>query len=168
MVPSSSDYNVFINSHEPDVCFFARHLHNSLVSRGLRFFPDSIELKVGQSIPSQIKDAIKGASLIITIFSPNYTQSQRCLHELLLALLCKSTISEKAYNYHLLHISVVILTTARVSLLRQIPLNIVIATLRNCVANKASLLRRMPPNVAIATLRHCDVWKHLSQRCLGE
>ena len=132
LVPSSPDYNVFINSHEPDVCFFARHLHNSLVSRGLRVFLDSIELQAGQSIPSQIKDTIKGASLIITIFSPNYAQSQRCLHELLLALLCKPTIFAKAYNCRLLHISVIIPTAA-----------------------KASLLRWMPPNVAIATLRHC-------------
>ena len=79
LVPSSLNYNVFINSLEPDVRFFTRNLHNNLVSRGLRVFLDNIELQVGQSIPSQIKDAIKGASLIITIFSPNYAQSQRCL-----------------------------------------------------------------------------------------
>ena len=98
LVPSSPDYDVFINSREPDVRFFARHLHNSLDSRGLRVFLDSIELQAGQSIPSQIKDAIKGASLIITIFSPNYAQSQRCLDELLLALLCKPTIFPVFYH----------------------------------------------------------------------
>ena len=80
LVPSSPDYDVFINSHEPDVRFLARHLHNSPVNRRLQVFLNSIELQAGQSIPSQIKYEIKGASLIITIFSPNYVQSQRCLH----------------------------------------------------------------------------------------
>ena len=99
-MPSSPDYDVFINSRKPDVRFFARHLHNSLVSRGLRVFLDSIELQARQSIPSKIKDAIKGASLIITIFSPNYAQLQRCLDKLLLVLLCKLTIFAKAYKCH--------------------------------------------------------------------
>ncbi|GLJ27322.1 hypothetical protein SUGI_0536180 [Cryptomeria japonica] len=49
---------------------------------GLRVFLDSEELELGDSLPTELQEAIKSASLHIAIFSQNYAQSRWCLDEL--------------------------------------------------------------------------------------
>ena len=79
------------------------------------------------------------------------------------------------------HISVVIPTAKKASLLRQMPPNVTIATLRHCVAlaTFGGIHRNSDAlglSIAIATssfkrrncdtfykCRYCDVWRHLSQ-----
>jgi hypothetical protein len=78
-------YDVFINHRGPDVKKnFASHLYHLLISHGLTAFLDQDELQVGLNFDSQIKDAIKTASVHVAIFSPRYAESHWCLNELVL------------------------------------------------------------------------------------
>eukprot|EP00253_Pinus_taeda_P029472 PITA_29472 len=80
-------FHIFINHRGCDVKkTFAAHLYRRLTSHGLRVFLDRPELKTGKRILSQIKQAIKVASVQIAIFSENYANSKWCLDELRLML----------------------------------------------------------------------------------
>ena len=81
---SSSTFDVFLNHRGEVKKTFASHLYRGLLSRGLRPFLDQEVLKEGLNFPSQLKAAIRSASVHIAIFSPNYVESQWCLDELLL------------------------------------------------------------------------------------
>ncbi|XP_057852036.2 TMV resistance protein N isoform X1 [Cryptomeria japonica] len=93
MVPNSSTSAmknlpfVYINHHSPDVKeTFATTLSNTLNGMGLRVFLGSEEFELGDSLPKEIEEAIRSASLHLAIFSENYAQSPRCLAELSLML----------------------------------------------------------------------------------
>eukprot|EP00253_Pinus_taeda_P008855 PITA_08855 len=82
---SPPPWDIFINHRGPDVKkTFASYLYRRLIDRSLRVFLDKEELEAGQNIPSQIQQAILGASLHIAIFSPTYAESTWCLDELVL------------------------------------------------------------------------------------
>jgi hypothetical protein len=104
MVSSSASlsyppYDVFINHRGPDVKnTFASHLYRRLLDRGLRVFLDREELEEGENISSQIKAAIRVASVHIAIFSPNYAQSSWCLDELVLMKNSGATILPVFFN----------------------------------------------------------------------
>eukprot|EP00253_Pinus_taeda_P007680 PITA_07680 len=87
--PSSNNtYHVFISHRGPDVKkTLASHLYHRLFSaQRLRVFLDKPQLRVGDDFPSQIKEAIRTASVHVAIFSPGYAASEWCLNELLYML----------------------------------------------------------------------------------
>eukprot|EP00253_Pinus_taeda_P032131 PITA_32131 len=86
-------FDVFLNHRGPDTKKgLASHIYRGLIVRGLRVFLDQPELRKGKDIPSQIKEAIRTASVHVAIFSPTYAQSRWCLDELALMVESKSTI----------------------------------------------------------------------------
>lgn len=90
---------MFINHRGSDVKkTFATRLYRSLHANGLQAFLDKPEMQVGHKILPQIKAAIKGASVQIAIFSPNYAESDWCLKELVLMIKSGATIIPVFYN----------------------------------------------------------------------
>lgn len=96
---SYGKWDAFINHRGVDVKnTFASHLYRRLTSYGLRVFLDRDELEEGENFPSQIEQAIRGASLHIAIFSPRYAQSTWCLQELVLMVQSGATILPVFYK----------------------------------------------------------------------
>eukprot|EP00253_Pinus_taeda_P034590 PITA_34590 len=92
-------YDVFLNHRGPDTKKgLASHIYRSLIVRGLRVFLDEPELRKGEDMPSQIKEAIRTASVHVAIFSPTYAQSRWCLDELKLMVESGSTIIPVFHN----------------------------------------------------------------------
>ncbi|XP_057852039.2 disease resistance protein RPV1 [Cryptomeria japonica] len=76
-------YDIFINHRGPDVKRpLATDLYDTLNGMGLRVFLDSEELELGDSLPKELEEAMRSASLHLAIFSKNYAQSPWCLAEL--------------------------------------------------------------------------------------
>lgn len=98
--PSSSnchDFDIFISHRGPDTKkVFASLLYRRL--RGWRVFLDQPELQQGDSITTQIKDAIATASVHVGIFSPGYADSTWCLDELVLMWESKGKIIPVFYG----------------------------------------------------------------------
>ncbi|GLJ36538.1 hypothetical protein SUGI_0734130 [Cryptomeria japonica] len=83
MLVKKLPYDVFINHRGPDVKHtLAATVYNTLTGMGLRVFLDSQKLELGDFLPTEIEDVMRGASFHIAIFSPNYAQSPWCLAEL--------------------------------------------------------------------------------------
>jgi len=92
-------YDVFVNHRGPDCKeTFATDLHKRLSSYGLRVFLDEQELQRGENLTSQIKGAIREASVHIAVFSKNYAESKWCLEELELMLESKKIILPVFYD----------------------------------------------------------------------
>eukprot|EP00253_Pinus_taeda_P030869 PITA_30869 len=86
-------YDVFLNHRGPDTKKgLASHIYRRLIVRELNVFLDQPELRKGENILHQIKEAIGTASVHVAIFSPTYAQSTWCLEELALMVESKSTI----------------------------------------------------------------------------
>ncbi|GLJ27314.1 hypothetical protein SUGI_0536070 [Cryptomeria japonica] len=81
---SGRSYDVFINHRGSDVKkTLATTLYKMLTNgMGLSAFLDSEELQLGDSLPTELKEAMKSASLHIAIFSKKYAESRWCLDEL--------------------------------------------------------------------------------------
>ena len=81
---SGRSYDVFINHRGSDVKkTLATTLYKMLTyGMGLRVFLDSEELQLGDSLPTELKEAMKSVSLHIAIFSEKYAESRWCLDEL--------------------------------------------------------------------------------------
>lgn len=76
-------YNIFLNHRGSDTKdTIASDLYRWLTFFGLQVFLDLWEMKVGEKISTQIKEAIASASLHFAIFSPRYAESVWCLEEL--------------------------------------------------------------------------------------
>lgn len=87
------EYDVFLNHRGPDTKKnFASFLYRRLHLHGFQAFLDQKELQQGDNFDSQIKAAIKSASVHVAIFSPRYAESPWCLKELLLMLETGATI----------------------------------------------------------------------------
>ena len=84
---NSYRHDVFISHRGPDVKkTFASHLYRRLLSHGLTAFLDYEELQVGRNFETEIKEAIRTASVHVAIFSERYAESEWCLKELVLML----------------------------------------------------------------------------------
>lgn len=92
-------FDVFINHRGPDVKEgLAKHIYHRLKEHGLRVFLDQPELEKGDSVTSQIEEAIRTATVHVAIFSPRYGESSWCLNELVLMLESGSTIIPVFYH----------------------------------------------------------------------
>eukprot|EP00253_Pinus_taeda_P012479 PITA_12479 len=84
---SNSAFDVFLNHRGPDVKkTFASYLYRRLTSYGLKVFLDREELRQGDYFNSEIKGAIRTASVHVAIFSAGYADSTWCLNELVMML----------------------------------------------------------------------------------
>ncbi|GLJ23075.1 hypothetical protein SUGI_0435540 [Cryptomeria japonica] len=96
---SSKQYNVFINHRGPDVKHnLAIGLHGSFQEANIDAYLDIKDNELGDSIPSNIKNAILSASVHVAILSARYAQSAWCLAELTLMLQTGATIIPVFYN----------------------------------------------------------------------
>lgn len=92
-------YDVFINHCGADVKkTVASHLYYRLLCCGFRVFLDQPELRRGEKIDPQVKEAIATASVQVAIFSPRYAASRWCLDELVLMLRTGTTVIPVFYN----------------------------------------------------------------------
>ncbi|GLJ16694.1 hypothetical protein SUGI_0286790 [Cryptomeria japonica] len=57
-------------------------IYDTLKPLGVEVFLDEAELELGDSIPSEIQEAMKSSFLHIAILSPRYAESPWCLAEL--------------------------------------------------------------------------------------
>ncbi|GLJ16798.1 hypothetical protein SUGI_0289370 [Cryptomeria japonica] len=103
--PSSSTptkkvrYDVFINHRGPDTKkTLAASIYCALKLMGLEAFLDESELELGDSIPSEIQEAMTTSFLHIAIFSPRYAESPWCLAELSFMLKTGKKIIPVFYN----------------------------------------------------------------------
>ncbi|GLJ52670.1 hypothetical protein SUGI_1121000 [Cryptomeria japonica] len=88
---SKKIYDAFIKHRGPDVKeTLAFALYDSLEEEGFWTFLDNMEIELGDSIESAIKNAIYSSKLQIAIFSPRYAESSWCLDELVLMLETKA------------------------------------------------------------------------------
>jgi len=76
-------YDVFVSFRGEDTRNnFAGFLFQALRRKGFDPFKDDADLKIGQSIAPELRQAIEGSRLFIVILSKNYASSTRCLREL--------------------------------------------------------------------------------------
>ncbi|GLJ16696.1 hypothetical protein SUGI_0286820 [Cryptomeria japonica] len=81
--PKRARYDVFINHRGPDTKkTLAASIYDTLKPLGVEVFLDEAELELGDSIPSEIQEAMKSSFLHIAILSPRYAESPWCLAEL--------------------------------------------------------------------------------------
>ncbi|XP_059665558.1 disease resistance protein RUN1-like [Cornus florida] len=96
--PSSSsrcNYDVFLNFRGEDThSDFVNHLYMALQHKGIYTFKDDEKLKKGNSISSELLNAIKESKFAIIVFSKNYATSSWCLDELVEIIECKNTVGQ--------------------------------------------------------------------------
>ena len=84
---SNYSCDVFISHCGKDVKkTIASHLYLNLSRYRLKVFLDQPELQRGEYFETEIKRAIRSASVHVAIFSPGYAESKWCLDELVLML----------------------------------------------------------------------------------
>ncbi|KAJ4976490.1 hypothetical protein NE237_001596 [Protea cynaroides] len=85
----SSNFDVFLSYKWEDTGNnFTSFLYKTLNDSGMNVFRDSKKLWLGDSIGPAIKRAIKGSKIWILVFSSGFAESQWCLWELALIVLC--------------------------------------------------------------------------------
>nr|XP_023879432.1 TMV resistance protein N-like [Quercus suber] len=94
--PSSSystprpHYDVFISFRGEDTRYaFTGHLHFALVNACFAVFRDDTNIQQGETISSELTNAIEGSQCAIIILSKNYARSKWCLDELVKIVECR-------------------------------------------------------------------------------
>jgi hypothetical protein len=91
---SGWDYDVFLSFRGEDTRKnFTDHLYCALVRVGICTFRDGEELRRGENISTELRNAIRGSRISIVVFSEDYASSRWCLDELVEIVHCKNTIS---------------------------------------------------------------------------
>ncbi|KAF7851278.1 hypothetical protein BT93_L4209 [Corymbia citriodora subsp. variegata] len=91
---SGDKYQVFLSFRGPDTRRgFTNSLYHALDETGIHVFKDDEELRAGEKISGNLKQAIDDSKLYIPIFSKNYASSHWCLREL--AKMVENTFKSK-------------------------------------------------------------------------
>ncbi|KAL2331600.1 hypothetical protein Fmac_019181 [Flemingia macrophylla] len=86
----NNGYDVFISFRGPDTRnTFVGHLYAHLKRKGIFVFKDDVSLQKGESIPAQLKQAIKDSRVSVVVFSKDYAASKWCLEEMAIIADCK-------------------------------------------------------------------------------
>ncbi|KAL1225304.1 putative disease resistance protein RPP1 [Cardamine amara subsp. amara] len=96
--PSSSSHNwthqVFPSFRGEDVRRdFLSHIQKEFRRKGITLFNDS-EIKRGESIGPELKQAVRGAKIAIVLLSKNYASSKWCLDELVEIMKCREELGQ--------------------------------------------------------------------------
>ncbi|AES75283.1 putative TIR domain-containing protein [Medicago truncatula] len=84
-----NDHTVFVSFRGTDTRFnFTDHLFGALQRKRIFTFRDDTNLQKGNSIASDLIQAIEGSQVFIVVFSKNYASSTWCLRELAYILNC--------------------------------------------------------------------------------
>lgn len=79
----SVPFDSFINHRGPDVKnTLASHIYHHLLLMGYTPFLDKHSIKIGEKSLESIQNAMRTASVFVTIFSPRYAESKWCMDEL--------------------------------------------------------------------------------------
>jgi hypothetical protein len=90
---SQWDHDVFLSFRGEDTRKnFTDHLYSALEGVGIRTFRDDKELRRGETISTELLNAIRGSKISIVVFSRGYASSKWCLDELVEIVRCKNTI----------------------------------------------------------------------------
>ncbi|XP_059302501.1 toll/interleukin-1 receptor-like protein [Lycium ferocissimum] len=83
-LPKKWKYDAFLNFNPEDFeGSFVADLYKRLEDKGINAFErDSVKLQKGETISTEILEAIEESRIAITIFSKNYVSSPWCLEEL--------------------------------------------------------------------------------------
>ncbi|XP_031117545.1 putative disease resistance protein At4g11170 isoform X2 [Ipomoea triloba] len=93
---SHSKYAVFLSFMGETRRSFSDHLYTSLWEAGVATFRDEEEIRKGNEISDELKQAIiEGSEISIVVFSKNYAQSRGCLDELVKMVECKQKLGQK-------------------------------------------------------------------------
>ncbi|KAM7519990.1 hypothetical protein LguiB_018952 [Lonicera macranthoides] len=91
--PAGHRYQVFLSFRGKDTRkTFTDHLYTALVQAGIHTFRDEHELKRGEHIANELREAIKESRIAVIVFSRNYASSDWCLDELVGILERKKTM----------------------------------------------------------------------------
>ncbi|KAF8020074.1 hypothetical protein BT93_G0697 [Corymbia citriodora subsp. variegata] len=79
---SGINYEVFLSFRGADIRkAFLDHLYSKLEGAGIKVFKDDKNLRAGENIELELKEAIKRSKISIAIFSKDYASSKSCLME---------------------------------------------------------------------------------------
>ncbi|KAK3438010.1 hypothetical protein EUGRSUZ_C02654 [Eucalyptus grandis] len=79
---SRTNYEVFLSFRGNDIRkTFLDHLYSKLEDAGIEVFKDDKNLRAGEEIKLELKEAIKRSKISIAIFSKDYASSKSCLME---------------------------------------------------------------------------------------
>lgn len=92
---SHSKYAVFLSFMGETRRSFTDHLYTSLWEAGVATFRDEEEIRKGNEISDELKQAIEGSEISVVVFSKNYAQSRWCLDELVKMVECKQKLGRK-------------------------------------------------------------------------
>lgn len=91
-------YDVFISFRGPDTRnSFVDHLYAHLTKKGLFVFKDDKRLEKGQSLSTQLLQAIENSRTSIVVFSENYVKSTWCLEEMAAISKCIDKYQRKVF-----------------------------------------------------------------------
>jgi len=91
-------YDVFISFRGPDTRnSFVDHLYSHLLRKGIFVFKDDHKLRKGESISSQLLQAIRGSRISIIVFSKDYPSSSWCLDEMTTIADCKQQYNQTVF-----------------------------------------------------------------------
>ncbi|XP_014521972.1 toll/interleukin-1 receptor-like protein [Vigna radiata var. radiata] len=91
-------YDVFISFRGSDTRnSFVDHLYSHLLRKGIFVFKDDHKLRKGESISSQLLEAIRGSRISIIVFSQDYPSSSWCLDEMATIADCKQQSNQTVF-----------------------------------------------------------------------
>ncbi|BAT92393.1 hypothetical protein VIGAN_07109900 [Vigna angularis var. angularis] len=91
-------YDVFISFRGSDTRnSFVDHLYHHLLRKGIFVFKDDLDLRKGESISSELLQAIRGSRISIIVFSQDYPSSSWCLDEMATIADCKQQSNQTVF-----------------------------------------------------------------------
>ncbi|XP_058779834.1 disease resistance protein RPV1-like [Vicia villosa] len=92
-------YDVFISFRGPDTRnTFVDHLYAHLTRNGIFAFMDDKRLEKGDSLSSQLLQAIHNSRISIVVFSETYAESKWCLEEMATIAECHKEFNQKVFS----------------------------------------------------------------------
>ncbi|KAL3727284.1 hypothetical protein ACJRO7_032078 [Eucalyptus globulus] len=96
--PSGNDFDVFLSFRGVDTRNgFVDHLYCGLVGARIRVFMDDNELRLGEGLSEELRQAISNSNILIPIISENYASNKWCLQELVCMMECRKQWGHKVF-----------------------------------------------------------------------
>ena len=93
--PIDYDYDVFLSFRGNDTRKnFTDHLYHALKEAGIDTFRDDEEIRKGESLSSELLQAIRGSRISFVVLSKSYASSRWCLEELVEIMECRRRLQQ--------------------------------------------------------------------------